>query len=197
MEAGAPMMEGGYGGEFGGRGGEFGGYGMEGGMGQPGADQDRTVLLANRYLNPEGQPIPVTSPTPTPGEFGKEYKLLPIRMHLEMDLRWLSHLIANCANQPLQVEVQEVRINPANAGTTGGFGGFGGEFGGRGGGYSSGGAGASPFASAPGRNGEILTFNSRPHVASVVIQGNICIFNPPNPESLGAPQGPETVALVP
>ena len=49
-----------------------------------------------------------------PEDFGKEFKRLPVRMRLWMDQRWLPHLISECANAPLQVEVQEVRINVAD-----------------------------------------------------------------------------------
>lgn len=42
-----------------------------------------------------------------------------------MDQRWLTHLICECANQPLQVEVTEVRINPPDVKiTTNGGGGM-------------------------------------------------------------------------
>ena len=69
--------------------------------------------------------------------FGNEFKRLPVRMQLWMDQRWLPQLISECANAPLQVEVQEVRINPADDGSGGGGGGRGGGGYGRGegGGY--------------------------------------------------------------
>lgn len=181
------------------------GTGMEGGMGMDGAGADpRMMLLSNRYLAADGQPIAVSSPTPTPGEFGTEYKRLPIRMTLEMDLRWLTRLITECANQPLQVEVKEVRINPSDAGTTGG-GGYGGGRGGyaRGGGeggYGRGGGGggyggatgaASPFSS-DAQTG-ISTFKAQPNVGTVVIQGTIYIFNPPDMNAVATASEPVAV----
>jgi hypothetical protein len=144
--------------------------------------------------------------TPAPAidltALGVEYKRLPVRMTLQMDQRWLTHLISECANQPLQVEVQEVRINPSDMSTAssggegfgragygggggryggGGYGGGGGGYGGGGreGGYGGGGAG-SPF---PDRTG-VQTFNAQPNIVNVVIQGIIYIFNEPDPEVL-------------
>jgi hypothetical protein len=107
-------------------------------------------------------------------------------MVLQMDLRWLPQLITNCANEPLRVEVQEVRINPAGVtadatGGGGGFGGFGGERGFSGGGergFGGGGgqAGPNPFGDLTG----IQNFPAEPHVGIVVIQGVIYIFNQPD-----------------
>ena len=48
--------------------------------------------------------------------FGKDIKRLPVRLVIKMDWKSLSYLIAQCANQPLQIEVQEVRINPVDGG---------------------------------------------------------------------------------
>jgi hypothetical protein len=199
MEGGMPM-----GAEAGGMptDGGYGGYDMRGGMGSEygamgmgGADQGRTGRLSNRYLDATGQPIPVASPTKGgPEEFGKEYKRLPIRMTLEMDLRWLSHLITECANQPLQVEVKEIRINPSDIGSMGG-GGYGGGSGYRGGGgYGGGGGGSSPFGN-DSQAGTIQTFPAHPNIGTVVIQGIIYIFNPPNMEA--AAEATETVATMP
>ena len=187
MEGGA-MEEGAYGrGEFGGYG-EIG-MGLEGGSG----DQDRIRLLSGRYLDESGNPIVVSSPTPTPGEFGKEYKRLPVRMTLEMDLRWLTRLITACANQPLQVEVKEVRINPSDA-RSGGYGGGGyGRGGGESFGRGGGGAGSSPFPATDGK--EIKTFKAQPNVGTVVVEGIIYIFNPPDMDAI-AEAGPGQVAAT-
>jgi hypothetical protein len=151
--------------------------------------EEKSMLLAFRYLDENGKPIPVgnvgmpvdpempaADPAAAdvnidPAMFGKEYKRLPVRMVLEMDQRHLPHLIAQCASQSLQVEVQEVRINPADAGGTSGMEGlrpsFGGGFGG--------GMGTNLF---PDRSG-LLEFNPQPHIVNVVIQGVIYIFNKP------------------
>jgi len=170
--------------------------------------QEQAFLLSGRYLDEKGMPIPFGSagggegagPGPGPTEappaadlsapaapvdfdqFGKGYKRLPIRMVLEMDLRWLQLLIANCANQPLRVEVQEVRINPPDAIGAGGPGGGGMSYSGRGGMAGPGGA-TNLF---PDRNG-LQTFSAKPNVTNVVIQGTIYIFNKPNLNILGTP----------
>src|SRR3954471_11929228 len=162
---------------------------MAGGPGGPGAtgqmteEQEQAYLLSGRYLDLKGNPIafagaaaaapadPAAPPTaataPDLSAFGVEYKRLPVRMVLRMDQRRLPQLISFCASQPLQVEVQEVRINVAEATGQGGpSGGFSGP---------SGGAGPQ----APDRSG-VQAFPQNPELADVIIQGTIYIFNKPN-----------------
>lgn len=146
---------GGFGGEMGGEfdggfGGEFRGPGMGTG------DSGDAELFANRYIGPDGQPMS-SEPPPT-----EAFKRLPIRMQLWMDERWLPQLIAECANAPLQVEVQEVRINPNESGSRGR---------GR----------VMPNA------GETMVPEAEPHMKTVIVQGIIYIFNPP-PEAAEAGQ---------
>lgn len=143
---------GGGGGGFGGGGGEFGGeFGGGGGFGSEGGDTT-AVLLAGRYLGPEDAPIMEV----TPGEysFGREFKRLPVRLTLEMDTRWLSTLMWELANAPLQVEVDQVRFNPSDVGK---------------GSRRRGGGG----------NGEVGVFERRPTVGTVVLQGIVYLFNEP------------------
>jgi hypothetical protein len=135
------------------------------------------------------------------------FKRLPIRMQLYMDQRWITHLISECASQPLQVEVTELRINPPEmssmTGMTGGgsyaapMGGGGSMFGtgdrdrgmmgGRGGGIGGmGGMGASsggPALVMP-NPGELKTFKPNPNLVNVEVLGIIYIFNAPNPTAL-------------
>jgi hypothetical protein len=198
------------------------GYGATSGPMSP--EQEKSFLLSYRYLDAEGKPValgggggdasmtmdPAMSDPATPATpvdltaFGVEYKRLPVRMTLQMDQRWLTHLISECANQPLQVEVQEVRINPSDISTSGGGGGlaggggygggyggergaYGGGYGGGGGGggrgYDAGGAGGAGSSAFPDRTG-VQTFSAQPNIVNVVIQGIIYIFNEPNPEAL-------------
>ncbi len=180
--------------------------------------QEQTYLLSGRYLDDKGLPIPVGGaaagpeggPLPTPdgaadlgppptvdlAQFGVAYKRLPVRMVLQMDVRWLPQLITACANEPLRVEVQEVRINPSDlSGMTSGFGGGGGRFGGFGERGSSGGGGASGANLFPDHSG-IQNFPAQPNVVEVVIQGTIYIFNKPNLNLLQAPGG-AAVAVQP
>ena len=152
-------------------------------------EQEKSFLLSFRYLDAEGKPVSLggggggdpsmsldaTTPEPaTPATpldltaFGVEYKRLPVRMTLQMDQRWLTHLISECANQPLQVEVQEVRINASDIGTSsGGEGGGRGAYGG--GGYGGGGVMAEAAAAAvmagAAAEGAALTARSRTRLA--------------------------------
>ncbi|HEY2412648.1 MAG TPA: hypothetical protein VGI40_10420 [Pirellulaceae bacterium] len=167
-------------------------------------EQEKAVLLSGRYLGPDGKPIPFggggaaappggeAPPTPAPDAgaagapldltvFGQEYKRLPVRMALKMDQRWLPRLIAECASEPLQIEVQEVRVNPpegiASAGGAGGVGG----------GYRPGGEGGIGGGSVFPEEQPIQPFPTQPEIVNVIIQGTIYIFNKPNPVILQAP----------
>jgi hypothetical protein len=165
--------------------------------------QEQDALLSYRYLDDKGQPIviggagvgeagaapepaaPADPSAPAPpldlNQFGTGYKRLPIRMELQMDARWLQHLLAFCGSEPLRVEVQEVRISPSDAaGMDGGGGGS--RFGG-GGERGPGGGGAAGANLFPDRTG-IQTFPLQPHVKNIVIQGTIYIFNKPDLNSL-------------
>ena len=162
---------GGYGGEMGG---EMGGYGGEmggrGGMGTDAAAAD-AELFNHRYVDANGAAIA------DPGDgsltaFGTEFKRLPVRMRLWMDQRWLPQLVAECANASLQVEVQEVRINPADDG--GGGGGYGRGGGGFGRGNEGGGYGSGASATSVE-----MTPEPEPNMKTIVLQGTVYIFNPP------------------
>jgi hypothetical protein len=167
-------------------------------------EQETAYLLSGRYLGPDGKPLPFGGggAAPAPGgeatpppasdagaasgapldltSFGQEYKRVPIRMALRMEQRWLPRLIAECANEPLQVEVQEVRINPPEGiNSTGG--GPGGGMGFRPG--EGGPGGASVFQEEP----SIQTFQSQTEIVNVIIQGTIYIFNKPNQAILQTP----------
>jgi hypothetical protein len=158
--------------------------------------QEQSYLLSYRYLDDKLQPIavgggggaggpgeappdPALAAGPAPpldlNQFGTGYKRLPVTMVLRMDVRKLPLLISACANEPLRVEVQEVRINPSGLSTTGMSGGMSGGFSERGPSMSGGAPGASVF---PDRTG-LQTFSARPHEGNVVIQGIIYIFNKP------------------
>lgn len=209
---------------------------MGGGL-TPGAPMppavEQGMLMSFRYLDDKGQPIPVgggaaagdagagPGPAADPAaatadappldmaQFGAAYKRLPVRMLLRMDIRKLPLLIAACANEPLRVEVQEVRINPSDASSMGGgmmggmMGGMGGSSygeGGRsrgpgsysmGGGAMGGGAATNLF---PDRTG-IQVFSARPFESTVVVQGIIYIFNKPNLKNL-APAAEQPVAAA-
>jgi hypothetical protein len=121
--------------------------------------------------------------------FGVEYKRLPVRMVLEMDQRWLPKLIAECASQPLQVEVQEVRVNAADA-MDPNVGGGGGPM--MMGGSEFGAGGGSLFQEQAGIQG----FPAQSNVVNVVIQGVIYIFNKPDPTKLKVSDEAETTTAA-
>jgi len=163
-------------------------------------EQEKAFLLSYRYLGADGKPIPfggggaapADGGTPPPAAdpaagaqgldlsaFGAEYKRLPVRMALKMDQRWLPRLIAECASEPLQIEVQEVRVNPPEGIGGSASGAPGSSF--RGG--DSGPGGGSVFPEDP----PIQPFPSQPEMVNVIIQGTIFIFNKPNAAILQTP----------
>ena len=108
-----------------------------------------------------------------------------------MDQRWLYFLITECANAPLQIEVQEVRVNPIQ--TSGGMRSVGAtsnrmytlqsgqnQIGLAGGGGEMFGREEGGRMSGRGRRDNARVFNRQPHVVPVVIQGTIYIFNRPD-----------------
>lgn len=129
------------------------------GRGRGGMDEGISPL-ANRYLDSEGKPDPNTS-----GSFGTaEYRQLPIRMNLTMDQRWLPRLLIECANAPLPVEVNQVRVNPNQAGAVLGS-------------RSGGGM----------RSRTMQTLTPDPNLAEVEIRGVVYIYKKPDPQQLTVP----------
>ena len=182
--------------------------GLAEGQGEMSEAQEAQMLLSYRYLGEDGKPIPAgggggeVATEPIPGEpatpaapvdltaFGKEYKRLPVRMVLEMDQRQLPRLIAECAMQPLQIEVQEVRVNAADTmgGASGGMSGM------RSGFSEGGGMGAGNLI--PDLTG-LQDFNPHPEIVTVAIQGVIYIFNKPNAELLKPTAEDESLVQTP
>jgi hypothetical protein len=85
-------------------------------MGRPedgsmGAVDLDAALLASRYLDAEGKPIQDAS-----AGTGAEFRRLPVRLVLQMDERWLPKVLVECANAPLPIEVQRLRINAEKSG---------------------------------------------------------------------------------
>lgn len=135
-------------------------------------EQEQIQLLSGRYVDDRGKPIPFSGDASTyKTAFGREYKRLPVRMVIKMDIRSLSYLLTQCANQPLQIEVQEVRFNPRDAGA----------------GASFGERGMAQFELGQATrlgSGDVEPFPLHPNIMRVVIQGLIYIFNEPNPGAL-------------
>ncbi|QDT72154.1 hypothetical protein [Lacipirellula limnantheis] len=183
---------------------------MERPMGEGGAegvDVD-AMLLAGRYIDAEGKPIADAA-----SGMGTEFRRLPIRMVLMMDERWLPKILVECANAPLPIEVQRLRINREKSGidkdgqafemaaAAGGPGmggpgmgmGRGGEMGmGRpmGMGMGRGGEGRS-MGMGPGMGGMGAGMSLNPadtaNLATVEIQGVVYIYMPPDATILTVP----------
>ncbi|MCA9241744.1 MAG: hypothetical protein KDA37_16155 [Planctomycetales bacterium] len=150
-------------GDYSGRGGgdtgagDFDSLGGEPGEDGAGAGEaEKMELLAGRYVDADGKPI--TQPTDGKFKYGEEYKRLPVRLVMRLDQRWLSRLIIELANAPLQVEVEEVRINPQ--------------------GESASGMGMRARSNS---DTEVQVFESEPYVRDpIVIEGVVYIFYPPD-----------------
>jgi hypothetical protein len=163
---GEPMGEGGYDpsmtADVARGGGEMSG-GMDGMTGRTiEGEANDAELFNNRYVSADGAPI--ADPGDGSASFGAEFKRLPVRMRLWMDQRWLPHLIAECANAPLQVEVQEVRVNPLD--NSGGMGG--------------GDVSSRSFGTVGNQGIEEMTPEPEPNMKTVILQGTVYIFNPPS-----------------
>jgi hypothetical protein len=129
------------------------------------AAAEDAALTDGRYLNKEG--LPLTGEEKPEVE---EYKRIPILLELQMDYLQLPKLLAECANAPLPVEVNQIRVNPGSGGNAGANRGMGGQ--GRPPGRFAGGAGRG------GPNGPQETAG-RNH-SHVIIQGVTYVFNPPD-----------------
>jgi len=179
-----------------------------------GVDMD-AMLLTNRYIDAEGKPI-----TDAATGMGTEFRRLPIRMVLMMDERYLPNILVECANSPLPIEVQRLRINKEKSGmdkdnqafelgaSAGGaapgmMGGRGME-GGRGMGMPMGGGrgemGRGMGMPMGGRGyegggmGMSLNAADTASLATVEIQGLVYIYMPPDPTILVVPGDDATLA---
>jgi hypothetical protein len=181
--------------------------------GSTGVDVD-AILLAGRYIDAEGKPIADASTG-----MGTEFRRLPIRMVLMMDERWLPKVLVECANAPLPIEVQRLRINREKSGVdkdnqafelgasaSGGPG-----MGGMGMGRGEGGMGMGRPMGMPSRGSEggrgmgmpmgggmAMGMNLSPtdaaNLATVEIQGLVYIYMPPDPTILAVPGDDATLA---
>ena len=159
-----------------------GGERFDGGEGNSNSD---ATLLANRYIDGEGQPLPAPEAEPgAPISFPGEYKRLPVRLVLNMDQRWLPRLIVEMANAPMQIEVEEVRINPPGGATGGGRSGGGGRTQLRALQLAGQGGRSGVLDSGAGGRGDTLAFEREPQVAHVIVRGIVYIFNPPDEDLL-------------
>jgi hypothetical protein len=139
-----------------------------GGEAAPTPAEDQAAWLPGRYVDSAGAPI-----ADVQSLSGTEYKRLPVRLVLEMDVRQLNYLVAQFANQSLQMEVQEVRINPMDIGQT----------------SNRGMRQAGNFAQTRGESAGVESLPINPQSARVVIQGVIFFYNEPSADILNAAKG--------
>ena len=129
-----------------------------------GTEGEEGNVLVGRYLDETGKPIGLVPEGDF--SFGNEYKRLPVRMVLEMEESWIPALIERLANAPLQIEVEQVRVNPQEGNSGSRFAGGETSFGG-------------------GGNRDLEAFDRNPGLGNVIIQGNVYIFNKPDDSLLG------------
>ena len=168
-----------------------------GSRGNADAQAIRAALFASRYLDDKGKPIAEPpADAPPPGE----YRRLPIRLDLEMNVKNLPRLLVNCANAPLTVEPTQVTINPDQAPSARSGGGD------RGGAHGRGGnvkqrrpapTNHRPTVRGPGGGGTTLKDEPERAIANVVIQGIVYIYNPPDRATLGLGEQGESAVAAP
>ena len=201
----------------------MGGMAGMGGMGGATADVDP---LESRYVDVDLNPVQaetarqaLTVATATDAILAVA-KRMPVRLQLQVDIRRLNRLLAECGNANLPLEIRQVRINPPAGG--GGAGGMGGGMGGGGGmpmmGNMGAGAGGAPppmggeggmmggGAMGGGAMGGMMGGMGRGRVATIAAQsydvnvelfGLVYIYNPPNQSKLGTGQTAGNAAPVP
>ncbi|MHC4180053.1 MAG: hypothetical protein ACYSWU_21325, partial [Planctomycetota bacterium] len=182
-------------------------YGVAGG----GHDAQVAMLINNRYVNDDLQPVGAGQPPPY-----AEFNLMPIRMMLVMNETKLTKLLVECGNSDMRVEVKTVRVGmdsgtmlnmgmppqmgpggPGGPGTShdAGEGSYSSYSAGKYDGYQTQGPGAyrgptgGPRATGPAQSGTLYV--------PVEILGTICIYNPPNEAELGTGAVAQTASGVP
>ncbi len=101
-----------------------GSFGFGGGGGEAAAAPANPDDLwkTYRYVNLDGTPKAAADIDAA----GSEFNLMPFRLLLKMDSRYVDKLLVAFRNSTLPFEVQQVRINPEHAASSGGGGGGGG-----------------------------------------------------------------------
>ena len=127
-------------------------------------------LLNFRYVDNKGVPLPYDAGrTYYVAHPFAEFKLMPIRLSVVMDQRWIPKLLVKCANSNMPIEVRRVRVATAEATT------------------AMGGTTGMPApgigSHAPSGGGQ--SEDVGPLDAPVEIQASIYIYNPPDRERLG------------
>lgn len=126
-----------------------------------GTDNDNE-LLDGRYLDPNRASV---SATGVQSLSQQEYRLIPVHIKVNMDQRKFPNLLAACANSPLLIEPEQIRIVANEADIS-----------------AAAAAGSSGASSKPANT----TYVS-PYDAEVEIVGVMYMFNPPAKERLQIP----------
>lgn len=130
--------------------------GMEVPATQGGEGEGAPLPDQGRYLDAEGKPLPSGSAEQSP------FRRMPVFMQLIVDEREIPKLLVECANSPLPVEVNQLRVNP-----------------------SKGSESKAPVPGMDGAPGTRGTFD-----VPVEICGTIYIYNPPDTTKLGTGAAP-------
>jgi len=152
-----------------------------------------------RYVDSDYKPVPASrlrsamkSSAPADALFAVA-KRIPVQFRVKMDPTKIASLISECGNNPLLIEVKQVRVNgkESAAGASPSYGNaFGGEGGGEGGytGGESGGGESAPVKSDPyggGAGAYNVGSDSKTGDVPVEVYGIVYLFNPVDIEKLG------------
>lgn len=155
----------------------------------------------NRFVDDDGYVVADPSKQPY-----AEFRMLPVHMHLVMDVRKVHELLANCVDSPLPLEVRQINLRRLGGDGAVAQGGAAPGAGAPGGGAAGGPAGAGAGVGLPpaaGSNAAAGAFGGNQqrqkdqqqqlggeiergsYDMEVEIRGIVYLFNPPNAEKLG------------
>ncbi len=139
------------------------------GAGTSGVNEEakRQQLMADRYVDDKGKPLPYTPEYPYAKHPCDEFKRMPIHLSFIMNPRSLPKLLVECANSTMPIEVQHIRIlkGASHAGT--------------------GGTASQPSGSTASKAGEGEGSPASSDDREADICGVIYIYNPPDRAKLG------------
>jgi hypothetical protein len=176
----------------------YGGGGMPGGVpyGAVGGAPVRPDPAEGRYVDSDYKPVPASrlrsamkSSAPADALFAVA-KRIPVQFRVQMDPTKIPSLVSECGNNPLLIEVKQVRVNGKESAAGASSGGFAMGAGGGGGfeGDSGGGGGESaPVATESYDTGNAFNAGAGSKTGDVPVEvyGIVYLFNPVDIEKLG------------